>query len=175
VVADELSDHMHKINQEISDDAFSYLAKLPEEEKKEIHEKFKVNPWKYIFARIEDRYVGRVVLDRREIEVKDSVVVGVGVSGLAVKSDFQKLGVGRTLMRSAISLCRENGIDFMFLNAGEELREYYEKFGFRLHEYKFRGISGNEYLEEEGMILVLNESIKESLSEYVFDIGDGNI
>ncbi len=79
------------------------------------------------------------------------------------------------LMNKLIGVCKSNSIDFIFLNAGEELHNYYENFGFNLHEYRFKGISGKEYVEDDGMILVLNSSIQSDLSSNILDIGLGNV
>lgn len=172
---EKLSDTMFLIDKQIKDDAFSDLADLSEEEKNQMAEKYKVVPWKYLFAKINNEYVGRVVLDKRNVKLGSRNVYGVGIGGLAVKSVYQKQGIGRMLMNRLIEVCKSSNIDFIFLNAGEELHRYYESFGFSLHKYRFKGISGKEYVEDDGMVLVLNKNIQSDLSNNSLDIGLGNV
>lgn len=170
-----LSHEFKEMDREITKDAFSYLLDLSKDEKKEINEKYKSFPWKYLFIKGNDYFVGRVVLDKREVQLEKRLVLGVGIGGLAVKSNFQKHGIGSSLMNSSIEFCKKNKIDFMFLNAGNELQDYYKEFGFQLHEYRFNGASGKEYIEDEGMVLVLNKSIENDLLNFAFSIGIGNV
>jgi len=172
---DELPETMQQVDKQIKDDAFSDLEDLSEEEKNQMTEKYKVNPWKYLFAKINSEYVDRVVLDKRNVRLGSRNVYGVGIGGLAVKSAYQKQGIGRMLMNKLVEVCKSNNVDFIFLNAGEELHRYYESFGFSLHEYRFKGISGKEYVEDDGMVLVLNKNIQSDLTNNVLDIGVGNV
>src|SRR5690606_32000848 len=172
---DELPETMQTVDNQIKGDAFSDLEDLSEEEKNQMTEKYKVNPWKYLFAKINSEHVGRVVLDKRNVKLGSRNVCGVGIGGLAVKSAYQKQGIGRMLMNKLIEVCKSNSIDFIFLNAGEELHRYYVSFGFNLHEYRFKGISRKEYVEDDGMVLVLNNSIQSDLANQILDIGIGNV
>lgn len=75
---DKLSESMQTVDNQIKDDAFSDLEDLSEEEKKQMTEKYKVNPWKYLFAKINSEYVGRVVLDKRNVKLGSRNVYGAG-------------------------------------------------------------------------------------------------
>jgi predicted N-acetyltransferase YhbS len=172
---DELSESMSSVDNLIKDDAFSDLGELPEGEKQEMAEKYKVIAWKYLFAKMGDKYVGRVVLDKRNVKLSDKEISCVGIGGLAVSSAFQKKGIGRILMNQVVEVSKRSSIDLIFLNAGEDLHEYYENFGFTLHEYKFKGVSGKEYLEDDGMVLVLNKKIHPDLLANTLYIGVGNV
>lgn len=172
---DELSESMSSVDKLIKDDAFSDLGDLPEDEKQEMAEKYKVTAWKYLFAKMGDKYVGRVVLDKRNVKLGDKEIACAGIGGLAVSSTFQKKGIGRMLMNQIVEVCKRNSIDLIFLNAGEDLHRYYEHFGFILYEYRFTGLSGKEYLEDDGMVLVLNKNIQSDLSANILGIGEGNV
>lgn len=171
----KLTDKLKSIDNSINDDAFADLLDLPEDIQDDIDEEFIVTPWRYLFAQINDSYVGRVILDKREIEVNNKRYEIVGINGLAVRSSNQKQGIGKKLMNEAIVLCRKEGIDAIFLNAGEELHEYYKKFEFVMRSYDFIGQSGKVYLEDDGMILILNEDAEEILLSNKFNIGKGNV
>jgi predicted N-acetyltransferase YhbS len=174
-IFDRLEINLQIIDKQISDDAFSDLADISDEDKKEMKEKYKINAWKYVMVKLGGDYVGRVVLDKRNISSTDFSAVGVGVGGLAVKSQFQGQGIGSKIMQSVIDLCKSAGIDFIFLNAEEELHNFYKTFGFRIKSYKFNGISGKEYLENDGMILIFNEQKRSLIEDNVFSIGVGNV
>lgn len=175
VIVKDLSDKQRIQDKEIRNDAFSYLSNLSKSDREDLHDKYKINPWKYLFAIINGEYLGRVVLDKRDIKLKDKLVIGVGIGGLSVRKDNQKQGIGKTLVRSSIDLCKKESIDFVFLNAGDELQSYYKSFGFREKAYKFTGISGRKYTENEGMILILNKNLEKELLSYEIDVGVGNV
>lgn len=157
VTKSNLTDELVLTNKSINDDAFADLLDLPEDIQSEIDEKFIVTPWRYLFAQINDTYVGRIVLDKRTIKLNDTEYEVVGINGLAVRKNYQRKGIGRQLMNDAIVLCKKEGIDAVFLNAGEELHPYYKSFGFVMRSYEFIGKSGKLYLKDDGMILALNE------------------
>lgn len=175
VEQEDLSEDLKIIDKEIEEEAFSEILNVSDKEKEEIHEKYITNPWKYIFAKIKDEFVGRVVLDKRDIKLEKENLMVVGIGGLAIKKAFQKQGIGKSLVNQSISLCKKNNIDILFLNAGEKLQGYYEKFGFEMYKYKFTGRSGKEYMEEEGMFLVLNKKTEKLLHTDIANIGLGNV
>lgn len=174
-IFNELEESLQIIDKQISDDAFADLAAISDEEKKQMKEKYKINAWKYVMVRLGGNCVGRVVLDKRNISSTDFSTVGVGVGGLAVKSEFQGQGIGSKIMQSVIDLCKNDSIDFIFLNAEEDLHNFYKTFEFQIKPYKFNGISGKEYLENDGMILILNEQKRSLIEGTVFSIGVGNV
>ena len=172
-IYEKLNDELKEIDKSINDDAFSDLVDLGNSE--EIDEKFIIKTWKHLLARLEGKYVGRVILDKRQIEIKEAEIVIVGINGLAVRSDYQNQGVGKRLLEEVIRLCKTEEVDAIFLNAGEELHNYYKEFDFKLRSYKFQGKSGKLYLEDDGMVLILNAKHKSSLLNNEFYIGKGNV
>ena len=171
----KLDEKLKEIDKSIVNDAFSFLLDLPEQVQADLNEKFIVTPWRYIFLKTENAYVGRIVLDKRDIELCKARISAVGINGLAVKKEYQKLGLGSKLLKKAIELCKVENIDSIFLNAGEELHDYYKRFGFEMKPYKFHGRSGKTYLEEDGMVLVINKDYKDILLNNDIDIGRGNV
>lgn len=174
-VLEKLDSTFKVIEKTINDDAFSDLLALPDDIQKDIEEKFTVIPWRYLFVKIKAEYVGRVVLDKRGIKVGERNYQIVGVNGLAVKKVYQQLGIGKELINHVVKLCEKEKIDAIFLNAGEDLHEYYKRFGFVARSYDYQGKSGKTYLEDDGMILILNNNVREGLLDNKFNIGVGNV
>ncbi len=175
IVLSKLEGKAKKEDKSVGREAFSFIANMSDEEKKELTEKFKANPWKYVHARIEGELLGRVLLDRRNISVNGEDLVVVGIGGLSVLENRQKQGIGKVLMEKAIEFCKKNGVDLIFLNAEGDLSNYYKQFGFVEKKYRFKGISGKEYVEDEGMALIISKTAQKVLTNSDFDIGIGNV
>jgi HAD superfamily hydrolase (TIGR01509 family) len=79
---------------------------------------------------------------------------GLGLGPVAVLPEFQRAGIGSSLIRSGLEMCRRQGIDFVVLLGDPR---YYSRFGF-IPASKF-GL-GNEYgADEEFMVRELRPGV----------------
>jgi len=62
------------------------------------------------------------------------------VEDVVVSPEFQRHGIGRQMMRSAMALCKEKGCYKLALSSNvkrENAHRFYEKLGFRIQGYSF--------------------------------------
>jgi putative acetyltransferase len=87
---------------------------------------------------------------------------GLGLAPLAVKSQYQKQGIGSQLVREGLRLCKELGYDYVVLLGNPK---YYQRFGFK--KASSFGMQ-NEYGVDEPFMLIklTNCNIQNGLACY---------
>lgn len=81
-------------------------------------------------AEEESQVLGFIHVERYEVLYFESMA---NILGLAVRKDFQKKGLGKSLLLTAENWARENGISLMRLNSGISRRNahgFYEHLGY---------------------------------------------
>lgn len=60
------------------------------------------------------------------------------IEDVAIASDYKKMGMGKIIMNYLIDIARQDGCYKVILNCSPDVVEFYEKFGFKKHEYEMR-------------------------------------
>jgi putative acetyltransferase len=74
-----------------------------------------------------ERIVGHILFTPATIETADGVVSGYGLAPMAVLPEFQRQGIGASLIRAGLERLRESGCPFVIVVGHPE---YYPRFGF---------------------------------------------
>ncbi len=137
--------------------------------------------FKWIVARDSDEIVGMVAAYKRNILYLGEELVMGGIGKMRVSLEYQRRGIASKLMGIVISELKAESVDVALLctNIDSFLVNFYEKFGFKLlgKPYRYKGKSGKDYTELEGMLAPINSKSKFKTvmsSEHVLDIGVGN-
>ena len=82
--------------------------------------------------------IGHIFFSPASIAMKDRTVTGMGLAPMAVLPEFQKKGVGATLVRTGIFSLRARGCPFIVVMGHPR---YYQRFGFEK--------AGSHHIESE--------------------------
>ncbi|MGN1340828.1 MAG: GNAT family N-acetyltransferase [Oscillospiraceae bacterium] len=91
-------------------------------------------------ALVDGQPAGYVHVERYELLYSETMA---NILGLAVKSCFQHIGVGRALISAAEKWATDNGIQIMRLNSGEErtwAHDFYRRMGYTSEKKQLRFI-----------------------------------
>jgi putative acetyltransferase len=113
-----------------------------------------------LVAVAEDQVVGHILFSPVEIKSEQTIVRGMGLAPMAVLPEFQRQGIGGTLVREGIKILKRRNCPFVIVLGHAE---YYPRFGFEpANRYRIR--SEWEVPDDAFMILVLNPSIMRDVS-----------
>jgi putative acetyltransferase len=101
-----------------------------------------------LVCEIEGRVVGHILFSPIEIVGYTTNSRGLGLAPVAVRSEFQRMGIGSSLITAGLAACRMAGIAFVVVLGHPE---YYPRFGFR--NARQRGLS-NEYHADEAFMVI---------------------
>ena len=115
-----------------------------------------------LVAVAEDQVVGHILFSSVTIAQAPVGFCGVGLAPLGVLPAFQGQGIGSSLVRAGLEICRRTGYDAVVVLGNPR---YYERFGFsRASAYQL----GNEYGADEAfMVLGLKDGILQAISGLV--------
>jgi putative acetyltransferase len=101
-----------------------------------------------LVCEIGGRVVGHILFSPVEIAGKTSNSSGLGLAPLAVLPEFQRMGIGSSLVTAGLAACRQSGCGFVVVLGHPE---YYPRFGFR--KASRLGLS-NEYQADEAFMVI---------------------
>ena len=115
------------------------VVDLTPEQAREVYKKIVDNPVYNIFvAELPDgQVVGTVMFLVTQRFIHQGGKVG-HIEDMAVKREFQRKGIGSTLMRAAIEEARKRGCYKIILDCAERNVPFYENLNFRKKEYQMR-------------------------------------
>jgi len=111
-----------------------------------------------LVAMFDRRVVGHILFSQITIEPNPRNILGLGLAPLAVLPEYQRRGIGSSLVAKGLEECREKGYDVVFVLGDVH---FYARFGFaRASIYGLR----NEYnVDENFMILELKKAVLDSI------------
>ncbi len=145
-----------------------------------IYEVYTLKPAYWALVTNGEELISRCLLFTRSVTSKRGDFKLGGIGGLATREEFQKRGIASELLRIAEEKLRDEKCDFCFFAPlTDELKRYYGKRGYATlgKKFKYTGRSGNQYMEDTGMIKIFNKSdrlIKFLDSPEPMDIGEYN-
>lgn len=71
--------------------------------------------------------IGHILFSQIFIETYDGVITTIGLAPMAVKPEFQGIGIGSALVKAGLEACRVLGYSHVFVLGHPE---FYPKFGF---------------------------------------------
>ena len=80
-----------------------------------------------LVAVYQDRVVGHILFSPSSISMKERTITGMGLAPMAVLPEFQKKGIGTTLVRTGIFSLRARACPFIVVIGHPQ---YYPRFGF---------------------------------------------
>jgi putative acetyltransferase len=107
-----------------------------------------------LVAVAESQIVGHILFSPIEIKSEETTLQGMGLAPMAVLPEFQRQGIGASLVREGITRLRSRGCPFVIVLGHAE---YYPRFGFEPAS-RYRIHSEWEVPDNAFMILVLNPS-----------------
>jgi len=107
-----------------------------------------------LVAVAENEIIGHILFSPIQIKGKETTVRGMGLAPMAVLPEFQRQGIGGSLVREGIKTLKSRGCPFVIVLGHPE---YYPRFGFEPAS-RYRIQSEWEVPDDAFMILVLNQS-----------------
>lgn len=77
--------------------------------------------------------IGHILFSQIFIETYDGVITTIGLAPMAVKPEFQGIGIGSALVKAGLEACRVLGYSHVFVLGHPE---FYPKFGFLPHNLR---------------------------------------
>lgn len=104
----------------------------------EVMEDIKSNPNHRIFvAIIDDRVIGSTTLLIEPKFIHKGGLVG-HIEDVVVSKDFQGKGIGEKLVEASLDFAKNKGCYKTILDCSDELKQFYEKIGFKKHSNSMR-------------------------------------
>jgi putative acetyltransferase len=115
-----------------------------------------------LVATFDDRVVGHILFSPITIESNLRNIRGLGLAPLAVLPEYQRRGIGSSLVTKGLEECRKKGCDIVVVLG--DVR-YYTRFGFK--HARLYGLSNEYNVDENFMALELKEGTLNSVSGLV--------
>lgn len=113
-----------------------------------------------LVAVADSRIVGHILFSPIEIESKEKALQGMGLAPMAVLPEFQRQGIGASLVREGITKLENRGCPFVIVLGHAS---YYPRFGFE-PAGRYRIHSEWDVPDDVFMILVLNQTAMRGVS-----------
>ncbi|HQO57694.1 MAG TPA: N-acetyltransferase [Candidatus Omnitrophota bacterium] len=107
-----------------------------------------------LVAVLQGRVVGHILFSPVSLSTKERTVTGVGLAPMAVLPEFQRMGVGTTLVRTGIFSLRARACPFIIV-LGQS--RYYSRFGFE--KASAYHIESEWDIPEEAFLIMILDSI----------------
>jgi predicted N-acetyltransferase YhbS len=131
----------------------------------------------FVIAYNGDKAIGISELYYGSSCVNKKIIAVGGMSGVAVKPEFQKQGIGSQIIEYSIKVLRDYEVDLIFIYTDPDVNSWrnklYSKFGFSNlpGQYIFMGKDGLKHAENDGMIAPgVNDQIFKFLLDYKEDL-----
>ena len=115
-----------------------------------------------LVATLDNRVVGHVLFSPITIESNPKNMRSLGLAPLAVLPEYQRRGIGSSLVTKGLEECRKKGCDIVVVLG--DVR-YYTRFGFK--RARLYGLSNEYNVDENFMALELKEGTLNSVSGLV--------
>jgi len=115
-----------------------------------------------LVATFDSRVVGHILFSPITIVTNPKNTRGLGLAPLAVLPEYQKRGIGSSLVTKGLEECREKGYDIVVVLGDIP---YYTRFGFK--RASLHGLSNEYSVDENFMALELKEGALNSISGLV--------
>lgn len=112
----------------------------------------------FVIAYDGDKAIGISELYYGSSCVDNKIIAIGGMSGVAVKPEFQKQGIGSQIIKHSIKTLRDYEVNLIFIYTDPDIKSWrdklYSKFGFENlpGKYIFMGKDGLKHAENDGMI-----------------------
>jgi len=131
----------------------------------------------FVIAYDGDKAIGISELYYGSSCVNNKIIAVGGMSGVAVKPEFQKQGIGSQIIEYSMKILRDYEVDLIFIYTDPDVNSWrnrlYSKFGFKNlpGKYIFMGKDGLKHAENDGMIASgVNDRIFNSLLDSKQDL-----
>ena len=115
-----------------------------------------------LVATFDNRVVGHILFSPITIVTNPKKTRGLGLAPLAVLPEYQRRGIGSSLVTKGLEECREKGYDIVVVLGDVP---YYTRFGFR--RASLYGLSNEYNVDENFMALELEKGALNSVSGLV--------
>ncbi|MGB8780058.1 MAG: N-acetyltransferase [Candidatus Bathyarchaeia archaeon] len=115
-----------------------------------------------LVAKFDNRVVGHILFSPITIESNPKNMRGLGLAPLAVLPEYQRRGIGSTLVTKGLEECRKKRFEIVVVLG--DVR-YYARFGFK--PARLYGLSNEYNADENFMVLELKEGALNSVSGLV--------